>query len=83
MNATKRERVVVSVGGSLIVPEGIDTEFLKRFRELILRKAAKGYAFSIIAGGGSTAREYQEAARIVLGDLPRDDWTGSASMRLD
>ena len=38
MNANERERVVVSVGGSLIVPDGIDTDFLSRFKTLILDK---------------------------------------------
>ena len=38
MLRTKREYVVVSVGGSLIVPDGIDTQFLSSFRTLILKK---------------------------------------------
>ena len=32
----KRETVVISLGGSLIVPEGIDIAFLKKFKRLIL-----------------------------------------------
>ena len=38
---TKREYVVVSVGGSLLVPDGIDTQFLSSFRELILQKVSE------------------------------------------
>lgn len=82
---TTHERIVISVGGSLIVPDQIDTAFLSQFRDLILRKVSEGFSFSIIAGGGKTARRYQEAARQVRGDLPRDDldWLGIHSTRLN
>lgn len=69
MNSIQRgERIVVSVGGSLIVPDAIDTNFLSSFRNLILKKVSEGFSFSIIAGGGKLARRYQEAAEAVLGD---------------
>ena len=79
------ERIVVSVGGSLIVPDQIDTAFLSTFRSLILAKIQEGFTFSIIAGGGKLARRYQEAAHAVRGDLPRDDldWLGIHSTRLN
>lgn len=87
------ERIIVSVGGSLIVPDQIDTDFLARFKALILEKISNGLTFSIIAGGGATAREYQDAARAVLGDtfgelsagLPREDldWLGIHATRLN
>lgn len=83
--ASKREYVVVSVGGSLIVPGEIDTTFLHNFRALILSKVAEGDSFFIITGGGKTARRYQEAAHEVRGDLPRADldWLGVHSTRLN
>ncbi|HEX8947221.1 MAG TPA: UMP kinase [Candidatus Paceibacterota bacterium] len=79
------ERIIVSVGGSLIVPEGIDSDFVSRFRTLILHAVEGGSAFFIIAGGGKTARQYQDAARAVRGDLPRDDldWLGIHATRLN
>lgn len=84
MNATERERVVVSVGGSLIVPDGIDTDFLKRFKALILEKVQRGFTFSIITGGGKTARRYQEAAQAVTPLSSQDlDWIGIHSTRLN
>jgi uridylate kinase len=85
LRINKREYVVVSVGGSLIVPDEIDTEFLRTFRELILSKVNSGLSFYIIAGGGKTARRYQEAAHQVRGDLPREDldWLGIHSTRLN
>lgn len=81
----KREYVVVSVGGSLIVPDQIDTVFLKSFRELLLSEVENGKSFFIITGGGKTARRYQQAAEDVRGGLSRDDvdWLGIHSTRLN
>jgi uridylate kinase len=84
MNASERERVIVSVGGSLIAPDQIDTDFLKRFKELILEKVQRGFSFAIIAGGGKTARRYQEAANAVTPLSRQDlDWIGIHSTRLN
>ncbi|MEK9152832.1 MAG: UMP kinase [Patescibacteria group bacterium] len=77
--------IVLSLGGSLIVPkEGIDTAFLRRFRALILRHAGKGRRFVIICGGGATARAYQKAAGNITA-LTRDDldWIGIHATRLN
>lgn len=85
LRTRKREYVIVSVGGSLIVPDGIDTEFLTRFRSLILKKVSEGLSFYIITGGGRTARNYQDAIQTSRGDLPREDldWIGIHSTRLN
>ncbi|MDO8624380.1 MAG: UMP kinase [bacterium] len=83
MSLTK-ERIVVSVGGSLIVPDQIDTDFLTRFKALILEKVQKGFSFSIITGGGKTARRYQDAANAVTPLSSQDtDWIGIHSTRLN
>lgn len=79
-----KERIIVSVGGSLIVPGQIDTAFLSAFRTLILAKLQEGFSFAIIAGGGSTARRYQEAASAVTKTGATDlDWLGIHSTRLN
>lgn len=84
MNANERERIVVSVGGSLIVPDALDVDFLTRFKTLILDKVQHGFTFSIIAGGGSTARRYQEAAHSVTPLSRHDlDWIGIHATRLN
>lgn len=84
MNANERERIVVSVGGSLIVPDGIDTDFLKRFKTLVLEKINAGYAFAIITGGGKIARRYRDAAAIVTSLSSADlDWIGIHATRLN
>ncbi len=84
MHEPTREKIVVSVGGSLIVPEQIDTNFLSRFKASMLQKVQQGYTFTIIAGGGKTARRYMEAASIVTPLSPQDlDWIGIHSTRLN
>ena len=74
---------VVSLGGSVIVPDSIDTEYLKRFAAVI-RSRIPGERFIIISGGGRTARAYQDAARS-LGELSKNDldWIGIHATRLN
>lgn len=74
----------MSVGGSLIVPDGIAIDFLTRFKALIIEKVRRGFTFSIIAGGGKTARRYQDAATTVTPLSRHDlDWIGIHSTRLN
>lgn len=49
--------MVISLGGSLIVPEKVDFNFLNNFRTT-LRKHYKNWRFVIVCGGGSIARKY-------------------------
>ncbi|HRZ95779.1 MAG TPA: UMP kinase [Candidatus Moranbacteria bacterium] len=76
--------IVISLGGSLIVPRHIDWKFLKKFRELIISQIKKGKRFAIITGGGYAAREYQQAAGKVV-RLTRDDqdWLGIHATRMN
>jgi len=79
------ETIVMSVGGSLIVPDAIDTTFLTNLKELIHNQTTTtGRRFIIIAGGGKTARRYQDAAAAVA-QLGSDDldWLGLHATRLN
>ena len=78
------ETIVMSVGGSLIVPDQIDTNFLKNLKSFIDSQTAAGRRFIIIAGGGRTARRYQDAAAEVS-ELKSDDldWMGIHATRLN
>ncbi len=58
-----KKPIIVSLGGSVVIPKNIDFNFLKKFRELILKEVKNGKKFIIFGGGGKTAREYQGAAR--------------------
>jgi uridylate kinase len=79
-----QETIVMSVGGSLIVPDQIDTEFLSTLKNFVLTATAEGRRFIIIAGGGRTARRYQEAAATVSELSAEDlDWMGIHATRLN
>jgi len=75
----------MSVGGSLIVPDGIDTDFLTSLKMFISDQTTNyGRRFIMIAGGGRTARHYQDAAAAVT-ELTSDDldWMGIHATRLN
>lgn len=79
------ETIVISVGGSLLVPDAIDTNFLKDWKQFIEDQLHHtDRRIVIIAGGGQTARRYQEAVRAV-GTLGSEDldWLGVHATRLN
>jgi len=68
---------VLSLGGSLIVPDGIDQKFLNSFRKLILTQVKRGKRFIIVTGGGQTSRKYQQALRQASKATSAElDWMG-------
>lgn len=78
---------VISLGGSIIAPKGVDTVFLKGFQRLVeehLGADPRGKLI-IVCGGGGLAREYQAALREVRPDAPADDldWVGVAATRVN
>lgn len=75
----------MSVGGSLIVPDQIDTNFLTKLKDFIESEIeTHDRRFIIIAGGGKTARRYQEAAGTVSTLDNEDlDWLGIHATRLN
>ncbi len=59
----EKKKIIISLGGSLLWKENeINLNFLKKFRNLIL-KHLKKYKFVIFVGGGKIARKYQEALK--------------------
>ncbi len=80
----KFETIVMSVGGSLIVPNQIDIDFLSMLKAFVDVGINEGKRFIIIAGGGRTARSYQEAAAAVSHlDAEDLDWMGIHATRLN
>lgn len=78
------QKIVISLGGSLIVPDELDLNFLRSFKFLIEAQVKKGKSFVIITGGGRLCRRYQDAAR-ELGAEDSDglDWVGIYATRLN
>jgi len=78
---------VLSVGGSIIAPEGVDSDFLMRFRKAISEYLAEDLQRKVImvSGGGMPARLYQKAYREIVLDhnSEEQDWIGIAATRLN
>lgn len=84
MPKSAHETVIISVGGSLIVPNEIDTHFLSSLHTLVTDEIALGRRFIVIAGGGKTARKYQDAASAVTTlEVDDVDWIGIHATRLN
>ncbi len=75
---------ILSLGGSLIVPNQIDIKFLKSFKALIEKFSGKGYKFAIITGGGKTCRAYQQSLQELIGaNQEALDWLGISVTHLN
>lgn len=62
-----KKTFIISLGGSIVAPtDGIDVEFLKQFKKLILKHVKKGHRFFFIIGGGAICRQYNKAAQAML-----------------
>ena len=85
--STDNHTFVLSLGGSLVVPNGgIDTQFLSAFNTFIRNQiSSKKRRFFIVVGGGATTRHYQAAAQAVHGEIENDDldWIGIHATRLN
>ncbi len=76
-------KIVLSLGGSIVVPEAINVAFIRQFKKLILPQTKKNQFF-IIVGGGRTCRLYQQAAQAVSKVSNQDlDLIGIQSSRLN
>ena len=73
---------IISLGGSLIVPDEVDYRFIKKFRELILKKVKSGNKFIIVCGGGGVNRKYNEAGKKIRKLSNNElDWIGIHASR--
>ena len=78
---------VLSVGGSIVAPDTVDTEFIIKFREAILNylNENSGRKLVFVVGGGAPARLYQKAYREIVeeSDTETQDWIGIMATRLN
>lgn len=79
---------VLSVGGSIVVPNEPDTEFLGAFSKMVKEWLAEDDSRKLIlvVGGGAPARIYQNAFRTVTPDAADSaaaDWIGIMATRLN
>lgn len=80
-----KKTCIISLGGSIIVPDNINTEYLTQFKGVVLDAIENGWRFIIITGGGKTARKYIEGATKIDSSMVDEDkdWLGIHSTRLN
>lgn len=79
---------VISLGGSIVAPDGPDAAFISDFRKLVVAylEAGPERRLIFVVGGGGPARLWQKAYREVLGTEALDpdaDWVGVMATRLN
>ena len=78
---------VISLGGSIAAPNGVDVDFLKDFVSLIRSfiEADSNRRFIFVVGGGGPARQWQNAYREICGQVKDEeaDWIGIMATRLN
>jgi uridylate kinase len=77
---------VISLGGSIVAPDGVDEAFLKEFADLIQGfLESEDRKFILVTGGGGPARAWQNAYRNVAAAVVPDeaDWIGVMATRLN
>ncbi len=82
---------ILSVGGSIIVPDKPDTEFLATFVKMCISwlDEDKSHRLILVAGGGAPARVYQNAYKDVAGitglsaENDAADWIGIMATRIN
>jgi len=78
----KRKVIVLSLGGSLIIPNDVNVKYLKEFKKTILKNARK-YKFVVVCGGGSIARKYISALREVKINEELQSLSGISATRMN
>lgn len=74
--------IVLSLGGSLIIPGDVDVRFLKEFKRVVLKNSIK-HKFLIGCGGGSIARKYISALRKEGIDIKHQSLAGISATRMN
>jgi uridylate kinase len=78
----KKKVIVLSLGGSLIIPDEININFLKEFRKII-KKNSKKYKFIIECGGGNIARKYISALKKDKAHIKLQNFSGISATRMN
>ncbi|WP_304224698.1 UMP kinase [Gracilinema caldarium] len=78
---------VISLGGSIVAPDGVDSDFIAAFIALLKTELAadEKRRFILVVGGGGPARKYQQAYRAIVpnGSDEQADWIGIMATRLN
>lgn len=76
------DKVVVSIGGSILVPGINDSEFISKLASM-LKGVQDDVQIAVVCGGGKTARYYADIAKDLGGDTYAQDIVGIGATRLN
>ena len=76
------DSVVVSIGGSILVPGNNDAEYIARLASM-LKELSESVRLAVVCGGGKTARYYAETGEELGGDTYQLDILGIGATRLN
>ena len=78
----EKKVIVLSLGGSLIIPDKINIRFLKEFKKIIKINSQK-YKFIIVCGGGSIARTYISGLKTLEATYRLQNLSGIGATRMN
>ena len=78
----RKEVIVLSLGGSLIIPDDINVKFLREFKRIIIEHAKK-CKFVIVCGGGSIARKYISVLKKMGVNEKLQNFSGISATRMN
>lgn len=76
------DKVVVSVGGSVLIPDDNDSEYMKELADMLVRLSDKVQVV-VVCGGGKIARYYTETGRKLGGSTFQRDILGIQVTRVN
>lgn len=77
-----KEKVVVSIGGSILIPGNKDSDYIKKLTTLV-QEVSKEVQLVIVCGGGKIARYYTETGSELGGTTYQLDMLGIGVTRLN
>jgi uridylate kinase len=76
------DKVVVSIGGSVLIPERDDAKYIRALAD-VLKDVAKEVQLMVVCGGGKVSRYYAETGRELGGSIFQLDEMGIAVTRIN
>lgn len=76
------DKVVVSVGGSVLIPGQDDASYIRRLSDMI-REVASEVQLAVVVGGGKAARQYVDLGRALGGSVDELDELGIGITRVN
>lgn len=74
---------MISVGGSVMVPDRIDVQWIRKFARVVDYFFEHGVELALVTGGGRVARDYSWAVRLLGGEKTLQDQAGILATKMN